>query len=343
MKKGTLKYIAKELNISVSTVSRALNNKNIVKDETRKKVLELADKYSYTPNEIARSLRKSSTDTIAIVLPDISETFFGNVVNEIDKEISDKGYMILLADTHEEIEKEQKYLDMLYKRRVDALVLATVDFECSAVQRFLDNDVPVVFIDNIPNIKNINLVVTDNKKASRMAIEYLHSQGHRDVAAIIGSEKESTGLERLNGYVMIQKELNMKPNANLVKYGDFKYMSGKECMNELLKNRDKNFFSAVYITSEKMTHGAVDAILESGLKIPEDISVVGFDVHDYNQRSSLKITSIKQKEEEIGKKVGNLLLKCLKSKKNEDVLISENIVLEPYIEYGGSVKEIVGR
>ena len=113
MEGSTLKQIAQELGLSVSTVSRAINGKTVIKEETRKRVMELAEKYSYTPNEIARALQKSATNTIAVALPDISEAFFGTIVNEIDRVVSAEGYTLILSDTHEEKIKEQKLLSML--------------------------------------------------------------------------------------------------------------------------------------------------------------------------------------------------------------------------------------
>ena len=112
---STLKYIANEMGVSVSTVSRALNGKSVVNEETRKKVIEMAKKYAYVPNEVARSLQKSSTETVAVVLPDISESFFSKIVKEIERVMVRHGDMIILADTHERPDKEKKYLEMLYR------------------------------------------------------------------------------------------------------------------------------------------------------------------------------------------------------------------------------------
>ena len=158
MKSTTISELAKELGLSVSTVSRALNGKSVVREDTRQLVLEAAEKYSYVPNEIARSLKKSSTKTMAVVLPDISETFFGTIVKEIDRVVAREGYMIILADTHESADNEKKYLDMLYTRRVDALVLATVDCSGNTVKRFMESGAPVVFIDNVPELPEPNCI-----------------------------------------------------------------------------------------------------------------------------------------------------------------------------------------
>lgn len=333
---STLKYIAKELGVSVSTVSRALNGKTVVKEATRQRVLEAAKKYNYMPNEVARSLQKSATETIAVVLPDVSETFFGTIVKEIERVVARAGYMIILADTHEKAAKEQKYLDMLFKRRIDALVLATVDLSGDSVRTFIDRGVPVVFIDNVPELDAIDAITVDNSKASRMAVEYLCSCGHTDIATIIGSNEETTGTERLSGYKRALSENKIPFNCSLVAYGDYKQESGYNAMVSLLDKRQENPFTAVYVTSEKMTYGAMRAIRDRGLCVPDDISVVGFDIHNHTDDRRQKITTIVQPEELIGQRVGEILLKRLSGDNSE--LCRE--LLEPALEKGDTVKKL---
>ena len=338
MNKSTLKYIAKELGISSSTVSRAVNGKRGVKSSTKERILELVEKYSYTPNEIARSLQKSSTETIAVVLPDISETFFGIIVKGIENIVSKSGYMLFLADTNEKAEKERKYLDILYKRRIDALVLATVDNSGDAVKKFIDNQIPVAFIDNIPDLDNINAITIDNEKASEIAIDYMVSCGHKKIAVIIGSEQETTGIERLSGYKKALKSHEIDVDENLIKYGDYKLESGYRAMCELLESREKSPFSAVFVTSEKMTYGALRAIRESNLSIPEDISIIGFDIHQLKDDRRQMITTVCQPENIIGKKVGELLIEQLNS--NNSQTKNLKIRLDPFLEKGDTVKKI---
>lgn len=338
MQKSTLKYIAKELGISASTVSRAVNGKTGVKEKTRQRVLEAVEKYSYIPNDVARSLQKSSTETIAVVLPDISETFFGIIVKEIERVVSKSGYMLILSDTYEKVEKERKNLDIIYKRRVDALVLATVDCSGETVSRFVENDIPVVFIDNIPKISEINAIAINNKKAGKIGVEYLVSHGHENVAVIIGSTDETTGEDRLIGYKEALYDNKIKCDDRLIKYGDYKLESGYKAMCELIDNSKNIPFSAVFVTSERMTYGALRAIRDKGLKVPDDISVLGFDIHNLKDDRRQMITSVRQPENDIGKKVGELLIKSLEDKKNQ--LKKEKILLDPYIENGDTVRRI---
>lgn len=333
----TLKQIAEQLNISVSTVSRALNDKEYVKEETRRMVLQAVHELEYSPNEIARSLKTRTTKTIGIIVPDICETLFGMVIKGIDEVVSAADYSIMVSDTNEDKYKEQKYLDLMYQKSVDALVLATVDLHGEKILRFLNGNIPVVFIDNIPKIsRKINSITIDNAYASQMAVQYLVDHGHRQIAAIFGSTDETTGYERRKGYLSACEQHDLEINEALVKYGNYKEKDGYVTMLSLLEQRRDFPFTAAYVTSEMMTMGAMKAIYDYGLKVPQDVSVIGFDVHDDSRLLNPTITSIKQPEKEIGNLAGELLINNLTGLANH----VEQIYVEPFIEVGNSVKKI---
>jgi len=335
----TLEDIAKKLNISASTVSRAVNNKSSVKKETRDRIMKALKEYNYTPNEVARSLKLNATNLIGIIIPDIRETTFANTIKGIDKVISAAGYSIIVCDSNESKTKEAHYLDILYQRRVDALVLATVELKGRQVLRFLEDDIPVVFIDNLPKIdRSIDAVLIDNMKASELAINRLVSLGHDQIATIIGSIEETTGYDRMIGYERSLTIAGVKVNRNLIMYGDYKEESGYNCMRMLLDNRDKEPFTAVYVTSEMMSVGALKAIYEYGLKIPDDLSFIGFDVYDKTGLINPGIDTIMQPANEIGLQVAELLLKRLENKDSPTQSFKHKLLLDPYIELKQSCK-----
>ncbi|MBU3876638.1 LacI family transcriptional regulator [Faecalicatena sp. AGMB00832] len=338
MKSSTLKDIAKKLNLSVATVSRAVNNKEYVKEETRKRVLEALEEYNYVPNEVARSLKLQSTKTIAVILPDICEAFFGEIIKGIDQIVSPKGYTIIVADTNEKKENEEKYLALLQQKRIDALVFATVDLSGCNVKKYLPS-LPVIFIDNIPELEGIDSVTIDNVQASSMAIDYLLEQGHRRIATIIGSVKETTGFARREGYLKALEKQGIPVDEYLIQYGNYKENDGFRCMEKLIQNIKEHPFTSVYVTSEKMTFGAIKAIREYGLRVPDDISLVGFDVQDKAQLISPSITTVRQPENLIGSRVGELLLRRLEEK-DEEQRIPQQILLRPSIVVGQSVKKV---
>ena len=327
-----LKDIAEKLNISVSTVSRVVNNKNYVKPETREMVLKAINELNYTPNQIARSLKKKSTNTIGIVVPDISEDFFAYVIKGMDNVFSSNGYTIILCDTGENPQKEELYLNLLIEKQIDGVILATVNKNSEGFDCLFNNKIPVIFIDNLPNIKrNYDSVIIDNSKASYIAIEHLFKLGHRKIGIITGKLHETTGYERLVGYRRAYMDHNIEFDEELIRTGDYKEKSGYENMKSLLESGKQ--ITAVYVVSSKMTYGAIKAIKDKGLRIPEDIAVVGFDVHDISGLISPGITTILQPEESIGRVAAELMMKRLQNK--EDTL-SQKIVLEPRLEIRGS-------
>lgn len=339
MKTSTLKDIAKKLDLSVATVSRVINGKESVKPETKERVLKALKEYNYVPNEVARSLKLQSSKTIAVILPDIGESFFGEIIKGIDQIVSQKEYSIIVADTSEKSENEKKYLEILYQKRIDALVFATVDLSGNHVKKYLPY-FPIVFIDNIPEIENVDCVTIDNVQASMMAMEHLFSNGHRQIATIIGSVKETTGYARKEGYIKALEENHIPVDEELIQYGNYKEDEGYRCMETLIQNRAEHPFSAVYVTSEKMTFGAIKAIRAYGLKIPEDISFIGFDVLDRAKLITPSITTIYQPENVIGRKVGELLLKRLEEKNSKEEQAVQ-VLLKPCIYIGESVKSIL--
>ena len=332
---STLKDIARELGISVSTISRVVNNKKYVNPKTRKIVLDGLKKFNYLPNQVARSLKNQSTGTVGIVVPDISENFFTEIIKGIDEVLGRKDISIILADSSESALKEANYLKLLYQNRVDALILATVSKNHDALDIYKSNDIPVIFIDNMPDIDhNFDSVIINNSKASLLAVNHLIENNHKDIAIIVGSPDETTGYERLNGYRRALEQHNIEIDEHVIQYGNYKEDSGYQCMKTLLQNRGDHPFSALYVGSEMMTYGAIKAIKEYGLKIPDDIALVGFDVHDKSGLITPGITSVRQPENYIGKTVANLVINRLKEKENNSYMNSvyQHIVLEPSLE-----------
>lgn len=314
MNAGTLKDVASRLNLSVSTVSRVVNGKGYVKEQTRQRVLECLEACNYVPNEVARSLQAQATMTIGVVVPDLCETYFGRIIKEIDRVVAEAGYMLMVTDTGESRTQERRYLDSLYQKRVDALVLSSVDVEDPNVQRYFTTGTPVVFLDNMPHLEgeDLHYVMVDNQQASALAVQTLIDRGHREVALIVGSQEEPTGYERREGYCQALKNNQIPVDPALIQVGNFKKDGGYRCMQQLLQNRKEHPFTAVHVTSEMMTIGALQAIREAGLAVGSDIAVLGFDVHDDLGLANPTIACVCQPEAEIGEKIGQMLLQLLK-------------------------------
>lgn len=314
MNAGTLKDVANRLNLSVSTVSRVVNGKGYVKEETRQRVLACLEACNYVPNEVARSLQARETMTIGVVVPDLCETYFSRIIKEIDRVVAEAGYMLMVTDTGESRSQERRYLDSLYQKRVDALVLSSIDVEDPNVQRYFAAGTPVIFLDNMPHIeeKDLHYVMVDNQQASSLAVQTLIDRGHRQIALIVGAQDEPTGYERLEGYSEALKRNQIPEDPALIQVGNFKKDGGYKCMQQLLQIRKEHPFTAVHVTSEMMTIGALQAIREAGLTVGEDIAVIGFDVHDDLGLANPTIACVCQPEAEVGRSIGRMLLQLLK-------------------------------
>lgn len=334
----TLKELAKKNNLSVATFSRVLNNKGNVKEETRILVEEALKEAGYIPNKIASSLKNNSTKTVGIIIPDICEVFFSGIISGIDTELSKHGYAILLADSKEQLDKEEKYLNLFLQQRVDALVYATSFINDCGAEIYLKTGIPVVFIDNLPN--NIKMpydaVLTNNYEAGRMGAKHLLELGHKNIAVITGIDATPSS-ERLNGVRQEYAAAGYSIPDELVTYGYFKEKDGVECMAKLLDQKEKHPFTAVVVMHEMMAAGAIKVIKSHGLRIPEDISLLGYDIHDRMGLAVPAITTIKQPEEKIGNITAKLLLDRLNAKQQEGIEamnreIGQKILLDPIFE-----------
>ncbi len=315
---SNLKDVAKKLDISIATVSRVVNNKGYVKAETRERVLAALKELDYTPNMVARSLKCKTTKTIGVLIPDITEPFFDFVIKGIDSVLRESGCSMILCDTDEDVKKEVEYLGLLAEKQIDGVILATVSPHSEFIDGVIERRrMPVVFIDNLPNTsKNIDAVIIDNRLASRMAVGHLIECGHKNIGIITGKTDETTGYERLAGYREALGDNGIEVRESLIRVGDYKEDSGYGKMLELLESNPD--MTAVYVISSKMTYGAVKAIRSRGLRIPDDIAVVGFDIHDASGLMSPGITTVMQPERTIGREAAELVTRLLESD-GEDV------------------------
>lgn len=332
----SLKKIAEESGYSISTVSRVINGKGRISQKTKDEILKIAKEHHYVPNQVARSLKNSKTNTIGIIVPDIRD-YFNLVIKAADNVFSREGYSILLADTNEDPGKEEAYIHLMYEKRVDGLILATVAEEHEALEMYFQSGVPVIFIDNLPHVEPEyeDCVLLDNSRASALAVECLAKEGHEQIAIIAGNERETTGMERLRGFRNALEDHGLKAIPELMKKGDYQVEGGYRCMRELLEAREAHPFTAVYVSSYKMSCGALKAIREQKLRIPEDVAVVAFDFLDETGLNVPSITTITQPTESIGTIAANRMLARLRCEKETET-IAQRILLAPALQKGDS-------
>jgi len=246
-----------------------------------------------------------------------------------------RDYSLVIVDSQEQIEKEARCTSLLYQQRVDAVVMSMVDSQSKIYQQFFDSGTPVVFIDNLPYIDEpFDAVVNDDRKASRLAVEHLALRGHSRIAMIAGIPENRAGKNRLEGFREAMQEAGLEYDEDLVAFGDYREESGAICMERLLQLRKKKPFTAIYITSERMTFGAVKTLRRYSVQIPSDLAVIGCDVHDPSGLMMPGITTVRQQERAIGNMVGKILINRLRREEDpeEETLPQRTHYMEPYIE-----------
>lgn len=329
----TQKQIAMDLNLSMATVSRVMNGKTCVSDEVRHRVLAYLKEHDQM-SLMTQKTQLTFIDLVAVVIPDISETYFNNVVREIETCLWKERIGMLLCDSIEDIDKESQYMNMLIAKNFTGIILATIDKDAERLTSYHQQGMNIVYFDNLPNITiPYNAVITDNVKSSILAVNHLAALGHKRIGFISGRQEETTGFERLVGFRRAMDLNNLPVSEEQIVFGDYKELSGYQGMCRLLDACEG--LTAVYISSSKMTFGALKALEERGLNVPRDIALVGFDVHDHPSFNQTRITSIIQNEEQIGSLCVDLLLR----QKNGQIprkISSQRILIEPRLVIGQS-------
>lgn len=331
MKNLNIKDIAKIAGVGVATVSRVLNNHTDVKEETRHKVLEIMEQYNYIPNNSARNLKRNTSNNIGVLVKGIHNPFFSKMIKSIEEEIDKEGYSMILHYNESNNNDIDAAVELIKEKKLKGLICLGGDFEDLDKQEIVNLKTPIVlastYIIEKANKALFSSVIIENEKAAYKAVDYIASLGHKKIGIITTGEEDRTiGKLRFEGYKKALKGNNIEYNEKFVEIGEYTFESGFDAMNKLLKKQLG--ITAVFATTDIMAIGASKAILSNGLKIPEDISVVGFDGIDYSMYFHPSITTIVQPVEEMGKKSIDLLFDLLKNKSNHQHIILETELQE---------------
>lgn len=324
--------VAKMANVSTATVSRVLSNSGNVKKETAEKVLEAIKKLNYQPNLLARQLRRLETKTVLVVVPDITNTFFSKILRGIEQVAIENDYEVLLGDTGNSLEREKGYLDILRQKKADGMILLTARLESHLLEE-ISREFPVVLACEYLEGSDIPTVSIDNISSARKATEYLISLGHKRIGFLSGPMDVILSRDRLKGFKqgMMQHDIAIEPN--LIQEGDFSFESGFNLMTKLLALTEPP--TAVFASSDEMAIGAIKAIKAKGLKVPDDISIVGFDDIKFASIFEPALTTVSQPMFEIGQKAMELLIKLIQ----KDKLEKSQYILEDQLVIRETCKE----
>lgn len=324
---------------SVSTVSRVLNGKSEqfrISTKTAEIILQAATDHNYYPNRIARGLRLERTETIGLIIPDIANQFFSSIAKTIEIESRKNGYSIFLCDSLDDISTERELLNLLAGRKVDGIILAPVGTESGHINKFAKNGIPVVIIDRYLPETSIPYITTDSYFGACKATEHIISMGHRSIACIQGRPGISANTDRISGYKDTLKKNNISVDNSLIVGYDFGEENGYIQTKILLSKVTPP--TAIFALSNLISLGAMRAIAEARLKIPDDISLVSFDDQPYSALLASPMTTVEQEKDEIAVKAVKILLeRIINAKNNREIT---KIMIKPKLIIRKSVREM---
>ena len=312
----TLKKLAEQLNVSVSTVSKALNDSHEIGEETKIRVRELADHYNYQPNKIAQSLQKNATMTIGVIIPNILNRFFAKALVGIEKEANKLGYNIITCISNENIAKEKESIKLLSNGSVDGFLLAIseetqVSKNFDHISKLQNMDIPVVLFDRVTELLDCDKVVIDDFKAMKQATDSLIDKGRKQIAFISSIDELNVGKTRRKSYENAIKKKFQKVNEDLVLT-----ISNDDNNQERIKTFFKQNPKIDGVISADNTSGtiALNVVKNLGYKIPKEISIIGFADNAISNLSVPRLSYINQNAKQIGAKAINLLVDRLQNK-----------------------------
>ena len=336
-RKVTIKDVSRELGLSPTTISLVLNGKdNSIPIQTRQRIMDCVKELNYHPNTIAQSLATQKTNTIGLLIPDISNSFFTEFVHNLQLKLSNYGYDIILCNSEDQMKDDIRYINLFKSRRVDGLILAlsaeslqpsnmkktkdllnSLEIPYIMIDRYIDNEVPYVGVDN--EISGYNMA------------KYLIEKGHQKIGAITGPMYLNSSINRLKGFKRCLEEHNIEIKDEYIQYGKYDIDSGYLCAKELFKTD----VTAIFAFNDLLAYGVMSYAKEVGKKIPDEISLAGFDDLLYSSILDTKLTTVKQPIEGIANEACEMMLRLINGVSGEThIRLNTNLIIR------NSIKEV---
>ena len=331
---ATMKDIARRTGLGLATISSYFNGGN-VREKNRIKIEEAIVEIHYEVNEVARGLKTNATRTIGVVIPELNNTFCAEIITGMEDILRSHGYATIVCDCRTDKKLEQEAVEFLTRRRVDGIINMPVDEEGNHLKRFQKTGKPIVLIDRKIQGINCDSVLVDNKKAAEDAVRYFIERGHRNIGIIGGPEEVFTAQERMAGYYKALESAGIPVSESLIWHGDYTIQGGVRGLEELVQNNPE--MTAVFVTNYEMTMGAMIGVNELGIRIPEQLSMIGFDNLQFARACNPKLTIVAQPTDGIAREVAKVMLNHLENAgETSGELFSEK--LETEIIAGKSVR-----
>ncbi len=321
----TIYDIAKELNLSASTVSRALKDHYSIGQKTKKAVKKLAEEKGYRPNIIASSLRSKKTNTIGVIMPLINRPFISSLISGIEIGAKEAGYHVLISQSHDDYETEVANALTLYSSRVGGLIvsLAMGTKNYDHFRQFIRHNIPVVFVDRVTRELNSDLVVIDNIAAGFEATKHLIDQGCKRIAHIAGQQQRNVYRDRLTGYKEALEQHQMAIDENLtLTHNYLSFEDGYHCAEKLFELKDPP--DGIFCANDTAAIGVIQYAKKHNIKIPEELAIIGFNNDPMSEIVDPPLSTIEHPAIDMGKLAAQQVLKL---KEHSDIVHSESIVL----------------
>jgi LacI family transcriptional regulator len=302
----TIREVASRAGVSPTTVSHVINNTRFVSADARQRVLDAMAELNYRPNVLARSLRRGETRTLGLILPDSANPFFAEIARAIEDSAFRNGYNVILGNSENELTKEQVYVDVLVNKQVDGLIFVATGDHSPSLEQLVRDGLPVVVVDRRLTGLDVDTVLTDNLQGGLTATRYLLDLGHRRIACITGPSNLTPSAERVIGYRQALQERSLPVDESLIRKGDFHPHSGYLTVSQLLHSAPRP--TAFLICNDMMAIGALRALAEAGLQVPQDCSLVGYDDIELASYVTPPLTTIRQDKNAMADAAVQLLL-----------------------------------
>ncbi|MCY9665812.1 LacI family transcriptional regulator [Paenibacillus alginolyticus] len=326
--KTTIYDVAKTAGVSVSTVSKVLNNTGSIGEKTKLKILDTIRKLEYQPNVVASARKR--LQTIGFMMPSIANPFMAEIARVIEDYGRQHGFSLIICSTDNDPEREKEYISILREKYIDGIIIGTGLLNDKSIKKIIESNIPVVMLArDVPSLA-VDAVFVDDFLGGFQAASYLIELGHEKIAMITEDLKISPARKRVEGYRKALEEAGIKYDEKLVIQNNVTYNDGMLASEQLLKVPSPP--TAIFASTEALAIGAIKRVRELGLRLPEDISIVGFDNTMFGQMFDPQITTIAQPIYDMGQKVMELLIEEI----NEPKKVKQRIVMTPELVVGGT-------
>lgn len=331
----TIKDVAKKANVSIATVSRILNDKPGFSKKTKEKVLKVIDELGYQPNAVARGLVSKRTETIGVLIPEVLDMFASKILKGIDDISHEAGSSVIVCNTDSDGKRTMKYLQLLAEKRVDGIIFISEVLKEEYYKVMMDMKVPIVLVSTISYQFNVPYVKVDDRHAAYSATEYLIQNGHKKIAMIAGNKNDPiAGIPRIEGYKSALGAYGISVNDEyIIDSKNFNHENGIKAMEQIYKK--KLDITAIFASSDELAVGAMSYAYKKGIRIPENLSIIGYDNTKLAEMATPPLTTVAQPLYEMGSVAANILFEMMGTQST-----SESRIMRHYIVERSTVKNL---